>query len=81
MTEFSTIMRLGTVVSTDSGPNVMEFSFVLEGGPREIIARRGEFISVVTDDGTVIARVQNNIAPFFKMCICVNPNKIVLREL
>jgi len=59
MTEFPTITRLGTVVSTDSGPNVMEFSFVLEGGPREIIARRGEFISIVTDAGTVIARVQD----------------------
>ena len=59
MTEFSTTSRLGTVVSTDSGPNVMEFSFVLEGGSREIVARRGEFISVVTDAGTVIARVQD----------------------
>nr|KXH72637.1 MAG: hypothetical protein AM325_00995 [Candidatus Thorarchaeota archaeon SMTZ1-45] len=59
MTEFSANTRLGTVVSTDSGPNVIEFSFVLEGGPREIIARRGEFVSVVTDVGTVIARVQN----------------------
>jgi DNA helicase HerA-like ATPase len=37
----------------------MEFSFVLEGGPNEIVARRGEFISVVTDAGTVIARVQD----------------------
>jgi DNA helicase HerA-like ATPase len=37
----------------------MEFAFVLEGGPREIIARRGEFISIVTDAGTVIARVQD----------------------
>ncbi|MHA2396126.1 MAG: hypothetical protein ACXAC0_05430, partial [Candidatus Thorarchaeota archaeon] len=59
MTEFPTATRLGTIVSTDSGPNVMEFSFVLEGGPREIIAHRGEFISVVTDAGTVIARVQD----------------------
>lgn len=59
MTEFPAGTRLGTVVSTDSGPNVMEFSFVLEGGPQEIIARRGEFISVVTDEGTVIARVQD----------------------
>ncbi|MFW9832497.1 MAG: ATP-binding protein [Candidatus Thorarchaeota archaeon] len=59
MSDFPTNTRLGTVVSTDSGPNVMEFSFVLEGGPREIIARRGEFVSVVTDAGTVIARVQD----------------------
>jgi len=51
--------RLGTVISTDKGPNVLEFSFVLEGGPKEIIARRGEFVSVVTDNGIVIARVQD----------------------
>ncbi|MHA1952172.1 MAG: hypothetical protein ACW987_20200, partial [Candidatus Thorarchaeota archaeon] len=61
MTEFATNTRLGTIISTDSGPNVMEFTFVLEGGPREIIARRGEFVSVVTDAGTVIARVQDLI--------------------
>jgi len=59
MTEFPAGTRLGTVVSTDSSPNVLEFSFVLEGGPREIIARRGEFISVETDAGFVIARVQD----------------------
>ncbi|MFW9796533.1 MAG: ATP-binding protein [Candidatus Thorarchaeota archaeon] len=61
MAEFSSTTRLGTVVSTDAGPSVMEFSFVLEGGPKEIVARRGEFISVVTDAGTVIARVQDLI--------------------
>ena len=59
MSEYESTARLGTVVSTDKGPNVMEFSFVLEGGPKEVIARRGEFVSVVTDDGTVIARVQD----------------------
>jgi DNA helicase HerA-like ATPase len=61
MTEFPANIRLGTVVSTESGPNVMEFAFVLEGGPREIIARRGEFISVTVDAGIVIARVQDLI--------------------
>lgn len=59
MSEYESPARLGTVVSTDKGPNVMEFSFVLEGGPKEIIARRGEFVSVVTDNGIVIARVQD----------------------
>ncbi len=59
MSEYESTARLGTVVSTDNGPNVMEFSFVLEGGPKEIIARRGEFVAVVTDNGTVIARVQD----------------------
>ncbi|MGD2072561.1 MAG: ATP-binding protein [Candidatus Thorarchaeota archaeon] len=51
--------RLGTVVCTGEGPNVTQFSFVTEGGPHEILARRGEFISIVTDDGIVIARVQD----------------------
>ncbi|MBE0525656.1 MAG: DUF87 domain-containing protein, partial [Candidatus Thorarchaeota archaeon] len=59
MSEYESPARLGTVVSTDTGPNVMEFSFVLEGGPKEIVAKRGEFVSVVTDDGIVIARVQD----------------------
>ena len=65
MSEYSPSTRLGTVVSTDLGPNVMEFSFVLEGGPREIIARRGEFVSVVTDVGTVIARVQDFVRTWY----------------
>ncbi len=56
-TEYPSSARLGTIVSTDSGPNVMEFSFVVEGGPKEVVARRGEFVSVVTENGTVIARV------------------------
>ncbi|MGY5860442.1 MAG: ATP-binding protein [Candidatus Thorarchaeota archaeon] len=59
MSEYEPTARLGTVVSTDKGPNVMEFSFVVEGGPKEVVAKRGEFVSVVTDDGTVIARVQD----------------------
>lgn len=59
MSQYESTARLGTVVSTDKGPNVMEFSFVLEGGPKEVVARRGEFVSVVTDNGTVIARVQD----------------------
>lgn len=51
--------RLGTVVCTSEGPNVTQFSFVTEGSPHEVLARRGEFVSVITDDGTVIARVQD----------------------
>ena len=51
--------RLGTVICTDQGPSVMEFSFVTEGSGNDITTRRGEFISVVTDSGTVIARVQD----------------------
>jgi len=51
--------RLGTVVCTGDGPNVLEFSFVTEGGSNEIVVRRGEFVSIVTENGTIIARVQN----------------------
>jgi hypothetical protein len=51
--------RLGTVVCTSEGPNVTHFSFVTEGSPQEILARRGEFVSVITDNGIVIARVQD----------------------
>lgn len=53
--------RLGTVICTDKGPNVMEFSFVTEGTSNQVLVRRGEFVSVVTDSGIVIARVQNLI--------------------
>lgn len=59
MPDTQQLSRLGTVVCTDSGPNVLEFSFVLEGGPTDVTARRGEFVSVETDNGTVIARVQD----------------------
>lgn len=59
MSEQSQPSRLGTVICTDSGPNVMEFSFVVEGGPNDVVARRGEFVSVVTDSGVVIARIQD----------------------
>jgi DNA helicase HerA-like ATPase len=59
LSENQSYVRLGTVVCTDTDPNVMEFSFVVEGGPNEIVVRRGEFIGVQTDAGLVIARVQN----------------------
>ncbi|MCK5302591.1 MAG: hypothetical protein KAJ96_05560, partial [Candidatus Thorarchaeota archaeon] len=51
--------RLGTVICTRDGPNILEFSFVTEGASNEIVVRRGEFVSVVTENGTIIARVQN----------------------
>ncbi len=51
--------RLGTVICTDVDPNVMEFNFVVEGGPNEIITRRGEFVGVTTENGIVIGRVQD----------------------
>ncbi len=51
--------RLGTVICTNEDPNVSHFSFVLEGGINETTVRRGEFVTVVTEYGTVIARVQD----------------------
>ncbi len=51
--------RLGTVVCTESTPNVLEFAFVVEGAADEIIVRRGEFVSVMVESVTVIARVQD----------------------
>jgi DNA helicase HerA-like ATPase len=59
MNDYSQPTRLGTVICTDSGPSVMEFSFVVEGGPNDIVAKRGEFVSVVTENGVVISRVQD----------------------
>ncbi|TXT56883.1 MAG: hypothetical protein BAJATHORv1_20480 [Candidatus Thorarchaeota archaeon] len=53
--------RLGTVVCDNGTPNVMQFSFVLEGVSSEVTVRRGEFVSVVTNVGEVIARVQDLI--------------------
>ncbi len=53
--------RLGTVICTDQGPSVMEFSFVTEGTGNDVTTRRGEFVSVVTDEGIIIARVQDLI--------------------
>ncbi len=54
-------LRLGTVICTDNGPNVLEFSFVTDDSGSEVIVRRGQFVSVITKHGTIIARVQNLI--------------------
>jgi DNA helicase HerA-like ATPase len=51
--------RLGTVICTNEDPNVSHFSFVLEGGMNETTVRRGEFVTVETEFGIVIARVQD----------------------
>ncbi len=51
--------RLGTVVCDEKTPNVMQFDFVVEGGPSEVVARRGQFVGVANDVGLVIARVQD----------------------
>ncbi|MDF1537422.1 MAG: ATP-binding protein [Candidatus Thorarchaeota archaeon] len=51
--------QLGTVVCTNEGPNVSEFSFVLEGGTNETTVRRGEFVTIEAEFGLVVARVQD----------------------
>ncbi|MHA1654830.1 MAG: ATP-binding protein [Candidatus Thorarchaeota archaeon] len=61
VTEHIQPTRLGTVVCDETTPNVMEFSFVVEGGPSENTARRGQFVGVSTESGLVIARVQDLI--------------------
>ncbi len=59
MNEEGTYSRLGTVVCTNDGPSVGNFSFVVEGDPEHIIVRRGEFVGINNEWGTVIARVQD----------------------
>ncbi len=59
MTDSDYTQRIGTVVCTDKDPNVMNFSFVVEGNIESTIVRRGEFVIVVMSDGIVIARVQD----------------------
>ena len=46
--------HVGTVISTDEGPSVSGFSFVInETNP----VKRGQFITLETHEGTMIARV------------------------
>ena len=49
-------VKLGTVITTEEGPSVSGFSFVIgtESG-----VKRGQFVSVKTDEGTAIATVSN----------------------
>ncbi|MFX0044401.1 MAG: ATP-binding protein [Candidatus Hermodarchaeota archaeon] len=59
MTEKKPYAKIGTVICEHDSPNVMNFSFVVEGDDQNLVVRRGEFIIVDTKDGTVIGRVQN----------------------
>ncbi len=59
LTEKKPYAKIGTVICENDSPNVMNFSFVVEGDVQDIVVRRGEFVIVDTKDGTVIARVQN----------------------
>lgn len=49
-------MQLGTVVSTIEGPSTRRFSFVIG---REKIVKRGQFVSVKTEEGQLIGRVSD----------------------
>src|SRR4030067_407173 len=49
-------LKLGTVITTEEGPSVSGFSFVIsvESG-----VKRGQFVAVKTEEGTAIATVSN----------------------
>jgi hypothetical protein len=49
-------IKLGTVITTEEGPSVSGFSFVIGA---ESGVKRGQFVSVKTDEGTAIATVSN----------------------
>ena len=48
--------KLGTVITTPEGPSVSSFSFLIN---QVAIIKRGQFISVETEDGLAIATVSN----------------------
>ncbi len=47
---------LGTVISTEGNPNSSEFSFIVSTG-----ARKGQFVTVDTEEGKVVARIADII--------------------
>ncbi len=48
-------MSIGTVISTQDGPSVSSFSFVInEDGPT---AKQGQFVTLKTPEGTMVARI------------------------
>jgi hypothetical protein len=49
-------VEYGTVVSSMEGPSTRRFSFVINQG---IIVRRGQFIQVKTEEGTLVGRVSD----------------------
>ncbi|MFX1262109.1 MAG: ATP-binding protein [Promethearchaeota archaeon] len=59
MPELSSFTPIGTVICEQDSPNVMEFSFVVEGEAHELVVRRGEFVSVANGNQIIIARVQD----------------------
>jgi hypothetical protein len=50
-------VKLGTVITTQDGPSVNKFSFIIENQTQDI--NRGEFVSIETPEGTTIATISN----------------------
>ncbi len=51
--------EVGTVICTPDGPNSGDFSFVITKNNDEIPVRRGQFVGLESEEGQVIAQVQN----------------------
>ena len=49
--------KLGTIITTEEGPSISGFSFVIQKGNLRV--KRGQFISVQTAEGTAIATITN----------------------
>jgi len=54
------MQEIGTVISSESGPNSTEFWFVLNDN-KGIPVRKGQFIQLNTQDGILVARVEDII--------------------
>ncbi|MEM5802354.1 MAG: ATP-binding protein [Candidatus Aenigmatarchaeota archaeon] len=52
--------EIGTVISSDSGPNSTEFWFVLNDN-KGVPIRKGQFVQLNTQDGILVARVEDII--------------------
>jgi len=48
---------LGTVISSLNGPSTSEFDFVINDNPNSPAVRKGQFVQIKTEDGLMIARV------------------------
>lgn len=54
------MQEIGTVISSESGPNSTEFWFVLNDN-KGVPVRKGQFIQLNTQDGILVARVEDII--------------------
>lgn len=51
--------EIGTVICTSDGPSATQFSFVVTSRKGEIPVRRGQFVELESEEGKVIAQVQD----------------------